>query len=127
MVDVYQQEQEHCGANPALGMGYGMLPDDNDISIPAVTYVSDEYNRANVRYGDLTLHVKGAFHGNFVDAPLWAPLWVMRPLSLLIPAAGPSDPMEIHDELADSAAAFVSTVNPESPSVMIGKLFEYVP
>ena len=113
--------------DPALGMGYGMLPDDNDISIPAVTYVSDEYNRANVRYGDLTLHVKGAFHGNFVDAPLWAPLWVMRPLSLLIPAAGPSDPMEIHDELADSAAAFVSTVNPESPSVMIGKLFEYVP
>jgi pimeloyl-ACP methyl ester carboxylesterase len=113
--------------DPALGMGYGMLPPNGAKSkIPSITYTSDEYNRAKVRYGDLTLHVKGAYHGNFVDAPLWAPSVVMRSLSLLIPAAGPSNPVEVHEQLAQSAAEFIRSKNPASPNVMAGKLFEFV-
>jgi hypothetical protein len=108
-------------------MGYGMLPPNGAKSkIPSITYISDEYNKAKVRYGDLTLHVKGAYHGNFVDAPLWAPAVVMRLLSLLIPAAGPSNPVEIHEQLAQSAAEFMRNKNPASPNVMAGTLFEFV-
>ena len=113
--------------DPALGMGYGMLPPNGSKSrVPTISYVSDEYNRGNVRYGDLTLHVRGCFHGNFVDAALWAPRLVMRPLSMVIPAAGPSDPMTIHTQLADSAAAFMESQDPTSKSVMMGDLFECV-
>lgn len=113
--------------DPALGMGYGMLPPNGAKSkIPSITYTSDEYNRAKVRYGDLTLHVKGAYHGNFVDAPLWAPSVVMRLLSLLIPAAGPSNPVEVHEQLAQSAAEFIRNKNPESPNVQAGNLFEFI-
>jgi len=113
--------------DPALGMGYGMLPPNGAKSkMPSVTYTSDEYNKAKVRYGDLTLHVRGAYHGNFVDAPLWAPSVVMRTLSLLIPAAGPSNPVEVHDQLAESASEFIRNKNPASPNVQIGNLFEYI-
>lgn len=113
--------------DPALGMGYGMLPPNGSTStIKTISYISDEYNRANTRYGDLTLHVKGCYHGNFVDAPLWAPRFVMRLLSLAIPAAGPAQPMEIHDQLAESAIAFMKTKNPLSPTVMMGDLFEFI-
>ena len=112
---------------PALGMGYGMLPPNGAKSkIPTVSYVSDEYNRAKVRYGDLTLHVRGCFHGNFVDAPLWAPRAVMRPLSLAIPAAGPADPMVVHDQLAESAMAFLDSKDSGSERVTAGELFERV-
>ena len=113
--------------DPALGMGYGMLPPNGAKSkIPTVTYTSDEYNKANVRYGDLTMHVRGAYHGNFVDAPLWAPSIIMRFLSILIPAAGPANPVEVHEQLAESAAAFIRNKNPASPYVMAGSLFEFV-
>ena len=113
--------------DPALGMGYGMLPPNGAKSrIPTVTYISDEYNRANVRYGDLTLHIKGAYHGNFVDAPLWAPTFVMRLLSLVIPAAGPADPNEVHEQLAQSAFDFMITKDSASPNVMRGSLFELI-
>ena len=113
--------------DPALGMGYGMLPPNGAKSrIPTVTYVSDEYNRANVRYGDVTMHVTGACHGNFVDAPLWAPTIVMRLLSLIIPAAGPANPMEVHEQLASSAYDFMKTKDPASPFLMEGKLFEFI-
>ena len=61
-----------------------------------------------MRCGAETLHCRGAFHGNFVDAPLWAPPWVMRPLSAVIPAAGPADPAEMHAALARAAARFMS-------------------
>ena len=113
--------------DPALGMGYGMLPPNGAKSrTPTVTYISDEYNRANVRYGDLTLHIKGAYHGNYVDAPLWAPAFVMRLLSLIIPAAGPADPNEVHEQLAQSAFDFMITKDSASPYVMRGSLFELI-
>ncbi|KAL7496233.1 hypothetical protein ACHAWT_005882 [Skeletonema menzelii] len=113
--------------DPALGMGYGMLPPNGAKSrIPSVTYISDEYNKAKVRYGDLTLHVRGAYHGNFVDAPLWAPSVVMRTLSLLIPAAGPSNPVEVHERLAESASEFIRNKNPASLNVQSSKLFEFI-
>jgi len=116
--------------DPALAMGYDdMLGDNNDNTmknIPTISYTSDEYNRAGVRYGDSTVHVKGAFHGNFVDAPLWAPSWVMRPLSAIIPAAGPANPNQVHDELANSAAAFMASRKVHLASVMEGRLFELV-
>ena len=113
--------------DPALGMGYGMLPPNGAKSrIPSVTYTSDEYNKAKVRYGDLTLHVRGAFHGNFVDAPLWAPSLIMRTLSLLIPAAGPSNPVDVHEQLSESASEFIRCKNPASPRVQSGSLFEFI-
>lgn len=113
--------------DPALGMGYGMLPPNGAKSrIPTITYVSDGYNRERVRYGDMTLHVKGAFHGNFVDAPLWAPKLVMRALSAVIPAAGPSDPVKVHSQLAESANEFLKNKDPTSQNVMTGDLFERV-
>ena len=114
--------------DPALGMGYGMLPPNGAISrIPTITYVSDEYNRANVRYGSSTIHVKGCYHGNFVDAPLWAPSIIMKTLSKVgIPAAGPSDPTLIHKELARSSIAFMKCKDPTSVDVLKGCLFERV-
>lgn len=111
--------------DPALSMGRGLqLPP----KIPTVSYVSDEYNRAGIACGDATYHVKGAFHGNFVDAPLWAPLWVMRTLSAVIPACGPADPEAVHSELADSARGFCfAKVNPLAHATVGGQsLFERV-
>ncbi len=94
--------------DPALGMGYNMIrPNGAKSQIPAISYISDEYDRANVRCVDLTLHVRGCFHGNFVDAPLWVPVAVMRPLTLAIPALGPADPFVVHDQLAESAMAIL--------------------
>ncbi|EJK47419.1 hypothetical protein THAOC_33859 [Thalassiosira oceanica] len=113
--------------DPALGMGYGMLPPNGArIDTPTITYTSDEYNRGRVRYGDTTLHVKGCFHGNFVDAALWAPRVVMRALSLIIPAAGPACPREIHEQLADSAMEFLKCRDASSQHVIGGSLFERV-
>jgi len=111
--------------DPALGMGYNLLPLSGP-DVPTISYTSDEYNRGGVRYGDVTLHVRGAFHGNFVDAPLWAPSWVMRPLSAVIPACGPSDPMRVHDELAVSAKAFMASKSALGEGVNQVDLFELV-
>ena len=72
--------------------------------VEAVSFTSDEYDAAGVRAGHETYHCRGAFHGNFVDAPLWAPSWVMRPLSAVIPAAGPVDPSDCPRVLARAAA-----------------------
>jgi pimeloyl-ACP methyl ester carboxylesterase len=108
--------------DPALAMGSGLL--ELPPRIPAVSYVSDEYCRAGIRCGDATYHVEGAFHGNFVDAPLWAPLWVMRALSLVIPACGPADPEKVHLELAESAKAF--TADPIGMGGVKKSLFERV-
>lgn len=53
-------------------------------------------------------HFTGISHGNFVDAPLWAPLFIMQLLRIiLIPAAGPFEPAEAHRALASAAADFV--------------------
>ena len=91
-----------------------------------MSYTSDEYHRAGVRYGDATIHVRGAFHGKFVNAALWAPAWVMRPLSAIVPAAGPADPERVHLELARSAGAFMEGRRVDGAEVMEGGLFEYV-
>lgn len=113
--------------DPALSMGRGLqLPP----KLPTVSYVSDEYNRGGIKCGDATYHIKGAFHGNFVDAPLWAPLWVMRTLSVVIPACGPSDPETVHRQLAKSARAFCFASKGEDPIANTGvggqSLFERV-
>eukprot|EP00873_Tetraselmis_striata_P002546 jgi/Tetstr1/422810/TSEL_013601.t1 len=56
--------------------------------------------------GSSIWHLAGAEHGNFVDAPFWAPLWVMRNLPL-IPAAGSESPVVIHSKLAASGLQFL--------------------
>ena len=81
---------------------------------------------ANVRYGDITIHVRGCRHGNFVDAPLWAPRWIMNVLSLVIPIAGPSDAIAVHNQLADSAIAFIKSQNQLSEEVSSGELLDVV-
>lgn len=103
--------------DPALAVGYGLI--ELPPKLPTVSYTSDEYHRANIRCG-----TKGAFHGNFVDAPLWAPLWIMRALSLVIPACGPADPNLVHQQLAQSAKAF--TKNPHDITGVEKSLFERV-
>ena len=114
--------------DPALGMGAEMMAIRRAASsrsgIPTLSYVSDEYDRAGVRCGDATLHTIGGFHGNFVDAPLWAPYWVMGPLSTVIPAAGPSDPVELHESLARSAKEFFTSRDIPEATRVGGRLFE---
>ena len=61
-----------------------------------------------------------------MDAALWAPSIIMRTLSLVIPAAGPADPMTVHEQLADSALAFLNSKDPFDPKVQIGDLFEFI-
>ena len=75
-------------------------------SVPTLSYISEEYDRGGVRCGT-TIKTVGGFHGNFVDAALWAPPWVMRPLSSVIPAAGPCDPAAMHAILASTGSAFL--------------------
>lgn len=104
--------------DPALGMNAGIDAAvgrrsggrDDAEALPIVSYVSDEYDRAGVRCGR-TYHTSGGFHGNFVDAPLWAPRWVMRPLSAVIPAAGPCDAAQLHAVLAESGSDFMRAVS----------------
>jgi hypothetical protein len=76
------------------------------LECPVLSFTSDEYDRAGVVCGT-TYHIDGCFHGNFVDAALWAPPWVMRPLSAVVPAAGPMEPAAVHAVLARTAARFL--------------------
>jgi len=89
---------------------------------PTLSYVSDEYDRFGVKCGDATLHTVGGFHGNFVDAPLWAPNWVMAPLSFVIPASGPCDPVAMHDTLARTARMFMTAARDGGGSVCSDEL-----
>lgn len=67
-----------------------------------------QYVNNNAVRGSGVYHLKGASHGNFVDAALWAPLFIMQTLGAIgIPAAGPLDPTDAHIELARSALTFV--------------------
>ena len=50
----------------------------------------------------------------------------MRCLSLVIPAAGPADPNEVHEQLAKSSLAFLESQDPTSDDVISGELFELV-
>ena len=79
---------------------------DGSGSLPTLSYISEEYDRGGVRCGT-TIKTVGGFHGNFVDAALWAPPWVMRPLSSVIPAAGPCDPAAMHAILAATGSDFL--------------------
>ena len=98
--------------DPALGMGADVWAIRRGArNLPTLSYVSDEYDKYGVRCGDLTLHTVGGFHGNFVDAPLWAPNWVMAPLSFLIPASGPCEPVAMHETLATTARLFFESVS----------------
>jgi len=113
-------ESNICGIilhDPKLGMGYGMLPPNKaDNRLPAITYISDKYNKARVRYGARTLHVKGCRHENFVDAPLWAPR--LGPLSV--------DPVQVHEQLSESMATFLWNRDAKSSAISRGNLFEVV-
>ena len=101
--------------DPMLGMGYGMLPPNGSrCRVPAICYVSDSREYANVRYGDVTMRVVGWRHANFIDETSFGPRWIMRSLSSLASAAsggavGSSNPLDIHDQLSDSAFAFVTS------------------
>ena len=96
--------------DPALGMGSSELSRvacrGGSLECPVLSFTSDEYDRAGVVCGT-TYHIDGCFHGNFVDAALWAPPWVMRPLSAVVPAAGPMEPAAVHAVLARTAARFL--------------------
>jgi hypothetical protein len=50
----------------------------------------------------------------------------MRTVSLVIPAAGPADPMRIHEQLADSALAFLKSKDAFDPKVQVGDLLEFI-
>jgi len=91
-----------------------------DIKVPVLQVMGDQYVRIkslmqqaqyvnnNAVRGSGVYHLKGASHGNFVDAALWAPLFIMQTLGAIgIPAAGPLDPTDAHIELARSALTFV--------------------
>lgn len=96
--------------DPAIGLvGVNSLP-----NVPVMTFLSEEYDSNNVRAG-VNFMCRGAFHGNFVDAPLWAPSWVMRLVSLAIPAAGPAEPVKLHLALAKACAVFMKHSGPDDP------------
>ena len=58
--------------------------------------------------GSAAFLLRGAAHGNFVDAPYWAPRFVMRGLARLgIPAAGAGDADEVLRVIGETGAAFL--------------------
>lgn len=89
--------------DPAVSNATAALPAG---ALPVLSFTSDEFDRSGVRAGT-TLHAVGARHGNFVDSPLWARLWVMRAISGVIGVAGPVPPVPLHRALARSAHRFM--------------------
>ena len=103
--------------DPALGLGYGMLPPNGagQSGLPTVTYVSDQARKSGTLYGTRTLHVKGAKKGrtgSFTDAPLWGA--IIRKAST------------IHEELVDSMATFLWTRNASPEAISEGSLIEVI-
>ncbi|XRB23247.1 platelet-activating factor acetylhydrolase [Pseudoscourfieldia marina] len=88
-----------------MGDGYAASPVIRE-GVRSTLRASDASCRNNIG----VWHVRGAEHGNFVDAPLWAQTFVMRNLPF-IPAAGAANPVEVHAAIARAASrlAYAST------------------
>eukprot|EP00929_Paragymnodinium_shiwhaense_P071835 TRINITY_DN36485_c0_g1_i1.p1 TRINITY_DN36485_c0_g1~~TRINITY_DN36485_c0_g1_i1.p1 ORF type:complete len:262 (-),score=15.29 TRINITY_DN36485_c0_g1_i1:295-1002(-) len=96
--------------DPAIALvGVNELP-----PVPVLTFLSEEYDINGVRAGT-SFMCRGAMHGNFVDAALWAPLWVMRLVSLVLPAAGSAEPNALHAALSKACARFMNSTMSEVP------------
>jgi hypothetical protein len=91
-----------------------------DAAAPCLFLMSDEYFASDAARepvaaaaraaapGSAAYLLRGAAHGNFVDAPYWAPRVVMRGLARLgIPAAGVGDADQVLRVIGQTAAAFL--------------------
>lgn len=94
--------------DPAVAMSSALTKDDAIRGLDIDSYFSDEYFNAGLRLGR-SYHCTGARHGNFVDAAFWAPKLLMRIVSLLIPATGPTDPDELYNGLTVLAGKAMET------------------
>lgn len=106
----------------ALQMSQGLLssPESAASTTPRLFLMSDEYAASDAARepvlavtraappGSGAYLLRGAAHGSYVDAPYWAPSFVMRGLARLgIPAAGAGDADDVLRVIGESGAAFL--------------------